>query len=71
LIADGKTSQLPMAIEAGRKAGMVSLHESLVALVKTNAVDAAEALRRAGDRRAFLELMKRHGIDTAPLERLA
>lgn len=71
LIADGKTSQLPLAIDAGRKVGMISLNESLVALVKNGAVDAAEAYRRTGDRRGLLALLKRHGIDTSLLERLA
>jgi twitching motility protein PilT len=71
LIADGRTSQLPLAIEAGRKAGMTSLNDSMVALVKSGAVDVSEACRRAGDRQGLLALMKRHGIDTSLVERLA
>ena len=60
LIADGRTSQLALAIEAGRKVGMMSLNESMVALVKSGAVDASEAYRRAGDRQGLLALLKRH-----------
>ena len=71
LIADGRTSQLPLAIEAGRQAGMMALNDSLAALVKTGAVDAHEAYRRAADRRGFVEMLKRNGIDTSALERLA
>ena len=34
LIAEGKTSQLPMAIDSGRKHGMVALNDALVAFVQ-------------------------------------
>jgi twitching motility protein PilT len=71
LIVDGRTSQLSLAIEAGRKGGMMSLNESMVALVKSGAVDAGEAYRRAGDREGLLALLKRHGVDTSRIERLA
>jgi twitching motility protein PilT len=71
LIADGRTSQLAVAIDAGRKVGMMSLNESMVALVKSGAVDASEAYRRAGDRQALVVLLKRHGVDTSLIERLA
>jgi twitching motility protein PilT len=71
LIADGRTAELPMAIEEGRKIGMMSLNESLAALVKNNAVDVREAYRCAGDRRGLLALLKRHGLDTTLVERLA
>lgn len=71
LIADGRTSQLSVAIEAGRQAGMISLNESLVALVKSGAADAGEAYRRAGDREGLLALLKRHGVDTSRIEHLA
>ena len=71
LIADGRTTQLPMAIEEGRKIGMMSLNESLAGLVKSSAVDVREAYRRAGDRPGLLALLKRHGVDITPLERHA
>jgi twitching motility protein PilT len=71
LIAEGKTAQLPMAIEVGRTIGMMSLNESLAALVKSSAVDVREAYRRASDRPGLLALLTRHGIDTTLLERLA
>ena len=49
LIADGKTSQLPMAIESGRKHGMVALNDALVAFVRGGIVESREAYRRAAD----------------------
>jgi twitching motility protein PilT len=63
LIADGRTAQVPVAIEEGRKIGMISLNESLAALVKNSSVDAREAYRCAGDRQGLLALFKRQGVD--------
>ena len=64
LIADGRTARVPVAIEEGRKIGMISLNESLAALVKNSSVDAREAYRCAGDRQGLLALFKRQGVDT-------
>jgi twitching motility protein PilT len=71
LIADGKTSQLPMAIDSGRKHGMVALNDALVAFVQGGIVDSREAYRHAADQQGFLALLKRQGIDTSFVERLA
>ena len=71
VIAEGKTSQLPMAIEGGRRHGMVPLNDALVGFVQSGAVDAGEAYRRSADRAGFLALLKRQGIDTSFVERLA
>ena len=71
LIAEGKTSQLPMAIDSGRKHGMLCLNDALVALVQGGIVDSREAYRQAADRPGFLALLKRQGIDTSSVERLA
>ena len=71
VIAEGRTSQLPMAIEGGRVHGMVPLNDALVGLVQSGAVDVREAYRHAADRTGFLALLKRQGIDTSALERLA
>ena len=45
VIAEGKTSQLPMAIEGGRRLGMVPLHDALVGYVQSGVVDVREAYR--------------------------
>jgi twitching motility protein PilT len=70
-IADGKTSQLPMAIEGGRRFGMMPLNDALVALVQSGAVEAREAYRQSPDRPGFLAALTRQGLDTSFVERLA
>ncbi len=71
VIAEGKTSQLPMAIEGGRRLGMVPLNDALVSYVQNGVVDAREAYRHATDRPTFLALLKRQGVDTSAFERPA
>ena len=71
VIAEGKTSQLAMAIEGGRRYGMLPINDGLVTLVQNGVVDAREAYRRSTDRPGFLAALKRHGIDTSFVERLA
>jgi twitching motility protein PilT len=71
LIAEGKTSQLPMAIDSGRKHGMVALNDAFVAFVQAGIVDSREAYRQAADQQGFLRQLKRQGIDTSFVERLA
>ena len=71
LIAEGKIAQLPLAIDSGRKHGMVPMNDALLGFVQGGAVDAREAYRKAYDRAAFLELLRREGIDTSFVERLA
>ena len=71
LIAEGKLSQLGLALDNGRRQGMVPLTDALVAFVQSGAVDVKEAWRRAGDRASLLKQLKREGIDTSFTERLA
>jgi twitching motility protein PilT len=71
VIAEGKTSQLPMAIEGGRRYGMVPLNDALVGLVQSGAVEAREAYRQSPDRPGFLAALARQGLDTSFVERLA
>jgi twitching motility protein PilT len=71
VLAEGKTSQLPSAIEGGRVHGMVPLNDALVSYVQSGIVDVREAYRRAADRAAFLALLKRQGVDTSAIERSA
>lgn len=71
LIAEGKLAQLRLALESGRRHGMVPLTDALVAFVQSGAVDVKEAWRRAGDRAGLLKQLKREGIDTSFVERLA
>ena len=71
LLAEGRTAQLPLAIEGGRKHGMVPLNDALVGFVQSGVVDVREAYRRAADRAGLLDLLKRQGIDTSFVERFA
>jgi twitching motility protein PilT len=71
LIAEGRLNQLPMAIDAGRKHGMVPLNDALAAFVQSGVVDVKEAYRKAFERQAFLAVLRREGVDTSFVERLA
>jgi twitching motility protein PilT len=71
LIADGKLSQLPLAMESGRRIGMIPLTDALVAFVQSGVVEVREAYRKAPDRAGLLKSLKREGIDTSFAERLA
>jgi twitching motility protein PilT len=70
-IAEGKTSQLPMAIEGGRRYGMMPINDALVGLVQNGSVEAREAYRHSPDRPGFLAALNRNGIDISFVERLA
>lgn len=69
VIAEGKTSQLPLVIEGGRKHGMVPLNDALAGFVQSGAVDLREAFQRSQDRTGFLAVLQRQGIDTSSVER--
>ncbi len=71
LLADGRTAQLPLAIEGGRRQGMVPLNDALGGFAQSGAVDVREAYRCAADRPGLLALLQRQGIDVSGLERLA
>jgi twitching motility protein PilT len=71
LILEGKTVQLPVALDSGRRHGMMPLADSLASLVREGAVHAAEAYRKAPDREALLAALRRDGVDTSFAERLA
>ncbi|HZR26643.1 MAG TPA: ATPase, T2SS/T4P/T4SS family [Vicinamibacterales bacterium] len=70
VIAEGKTSSLPMAIEGGRRYGMTPFSDSLVTLVQSGVVDIREAYRHADDRGGLLAALKRQGVDTSVIERV-
>ena len=70
-IAEGRTSQLPIAIEGGRRYGMVSMNDALAGLVQSGSVDAREAYRAAADRMGLLATLERLGLDVSFVERRA
>ena len=71
VISDGVPGQLQVALEGGRKHGMVPLADALVSLVQSGVVDVREAFRKSPDRDRLLAGLKREGIDTSVVERLA
>ena len=71
LVAEGRVDQLPLALESGRKHGMAPLNDALAAFVQSGIVDAREAYRKAYERQAFVAVLRREGVDTSFLERLA
>jgi twitching motility protein PilT len=50
LIREGKTFQIPSAMQIGRAQGRVTMTDSLLELVRSKTVEPAEALRKAIDR---------------------
>ena len=71
LILEGKTFQLPAALENGRRHGMIPFAESLATLVRDGVVHTSHAFRKAPNREQFLAILRRDGIDTSTAERLA
>ncbi len=71
LIAEGHTRQLVPALDAGRKMGMAPLNDALVSFVRSGAVAPAEAYRKSADREGLLVQLRREGVDTSFVERLA
>ncbi len=71
VISEGQLAQLPLALESGRKHGMVSFTDALADFVRSGTVDVREAFRKTPDRERLLEHLKRDGVDTSAVERLA
>ncbi|HOX27621.1 MAG TPA: type IV pilus twitching motility protein PilT [bacterium] len=57
IIRDGKTHQIPAAIQTGKNIGMISLEQYLADLVKKNIVNKEEAYAKAMDRDQLTELI--------------
>jgi twitching motility protein PilT len=71
LIAEGNLFQIRAALQSGRKLGMVPLNDALTALVRAGVVDPGEAYRKAVDGEGLVAQLRREGIDTSFVERLA
>jgi twitching motility protein PilT len=71
LIVDGNYSQVPVAIESGRRLGMRTFTDSLAGLVRDGLITADEAMRAAPDRRVLLAAMRQEGMDVSELEKRA
>jgi twitching motility protein PilT len=71
VLAEGKAWQLPVVIEEARKQGMVPVSEVLVGLAQSGVVAVDDAYRYAPDPTAFLDGLKRLGIDTSFAQHLS
>ena len=64
IIREGKTHQLPSALQTGRAIGMTNMTDSLFTLVDQEVVEAEEALRVAADKEALTKKLAEGGIGT-------
>ena len=65
LIREGKTHQIPSAMQVGRGLGMQLLNDSLAGLVRQGIVDPREAYRKSVDKEDLLSRYQKFGIDLA------
>ena len=68
LIRDGKTHQVPSAMQVGRGLGMQLLNDSLADLVRQGIVDAHEAYLKAVDRDDLLQRLQKFGIPVPEID---
>ncbi|MFT5286420.1 MAG: twitching motility protein PilT [Planctomycetota bacterium] len=68
LIREGKTHQIPSAMQTGGKHGMKLLNDALLELVQSGDVAAGEAYRKSVDRDALLSQYTSAGIKFDPAE---
>jgi len=62
LIREGKTFQIPSVMQTSRGAGMVTMNDSLMALVQKKLVDPKEAWMKSVDKGGLLMMFKNAGI---------
>jgi twitching motility protein PilT len=68
LIREGKTFQIQSMMQTGKKHGMVTMHESLLDLVKKGIVEPEEAYTKAVDKANLLSAFHTHQIPVDFLE---
>ncbi len=62
LIREGKTFQIPSAMQTGKSIGMVTLNDSLLELVKKGIVEPRDAYLKAVDKTGFETLLQKNGF---------
>lgn len=62
LIREGKTFQIPSAMQTGKQHGMVMLNDALFALVQKGLVEPVDAFIKAVDKANFESLLQRNGF---------
>jgi len=66
LIREGKTFQIPSAMQTGRAYGQKLMNDALIELIQGRQVEVKEAYLRCPDKESFLQSLKRAGIDYDP-----
>ena len=62
LIRESKTFQIPSLMQTGKKAGMVTLNDALLGLVREGVVEAEEAYLKAVSKAEFRNTLQRSGL---------
>ena len=70
LIREGKTTQIPSAMQTVKAKGNMTLNDSLLALVKQKLVEPKEAYVKAVDKAGLEAMFNREGVDLAFLKQL-
>jgi len=65
LIREGKTFQIPSVMQTGRGAGMMTLSDSLLELVKKGLVEPEEAYSHAANKQELRSMLERAGVKLA------
>ena len=65
LIREGKTTQMPSAMQVGKAKGNVMMNDALIDLVKAKKVDPVEAYNKSTDKGGFENFLKREKFDTS------
>jgi twitching motility protein PilT len=68
LIRERKTFQIYSVIQTGKAQGMVTLNDSLIALVREKVIEGAEAYRLSVNKTEMASLLQREGIPTGRSE---
>jgi len=63
LIREGKTFQIPTALQTGKKYGMQSLDDAIMTLLEKRIISADDAYSRSNDKNRFLPFMKNAPAD--------
>jgi len=65
LIREGRTYQIPSAMQTGAREGMMTLNDAILKLVLTGKVTAAEGLEKAADKKDLEEKLRVAGVSVA------
>ncbi len=63
LIREGKTFQIPSMMQTNKKAGMITMNDSLLEVVDKKLVEPKEAWMKSVDKSAFEAMLKARGHD--------